>query len=272
MLRIDNVIAPVPELTARVAHKAFPKGNVYIWMRDEMGQLYQDEDFAELYGSRGQPGLNPWRLALVCVMQFMEDLSDRQAADAVRGRIDWKYALGLELEDSGFDYSVLSEFRTRLMNGEAEQRLLDQLLGHFKEKGWLSEGGKQRTDSTHVLSAIRERNRLEAVTEMLRATLNAIASVEPEWLQGWVPQEWFKRYGRAIDDYHLPKKKKERIAYGEQVGQDGMELLEHLWQEDTPSGLRSLEAIEQHSQYWVDQFYVDGEQVKLRSPEELPPS
>ena len=200
MLPREEAIVAVPEQTARVAQMAFPKGNVYIWMRDELGQIYLDSDFADLYDNRGQPGWSPWRLALVIVMQFMEELNDRQAAEAVRGRIDWKYALGMELEDSGFDYSVRCEFRTRLISGKAQQRLLDQLLAHFKERGWVKERVKQRTDSTHVLSAIRTLNRLESVGEMLRAALNEIAEVEPEWLQDWVPQDWYKRYGKSIED------------------------------------------------------------------------
>lgn len=272
MLGKEENALPVPEQTARIAHAAFPQGNVYLWIRDELGQIYRDEDFADLYDQRGQPGWSAWRLAMVCVMQFMEDLTDRQAAEAVRGRIDWKYALGLELEDRGFDYSVLSEFRTRLMSGEAEARLLDRLLAHLKQQGWLKERSQQRTDSTHVLSAIRRLNRLESVGEMLRAALNAIANVEPDWLQSWVPQAWYGRYGQAIEDYHLPKKTSERTIYAEQVGQDGMELLERLWQPDTPSSLRRLEAIERLRQHWVAQFYLDQGQVKLRPSEQMPPA
>ena len=272
MLRPEDSIAIVPEVTAKVARAAFPQGNVYIWLRDEMGQIYQDQDFVELYVERGQPGYSAWRLALVCVMQFMEDLTDRQAADAVRGRIDWKYALGLELEDSGFDYSVLSEFRTRLISGKAEQRLLDLLLTHLKQRRWLKERSKQRTDSTHVLSAIRNLNRLESVTEMLRAALNKIATLEPEWLQSWVPTAWYESYGRVIEDFHLPQKKSERTAYGEQVGQHGMELLERLWQPETPQNLRNLEAIERLRQHWIAHFYLEQGQVKLRTADQMPPS
>ena len=271
MLPKEESIIAVPEQTAHVAKMAFPKGNVYMWMRDELGQIYKDSDFADLYNNRGQPGWSPWRLALVIIMQFMEDLSDRQAAEAVRGRIDWKYALGLELEDSGFDYSVLSEFRTRLMSGFAQQRLLDQLLAHFKERGWVKERVKQRTDSTHVLSAIRTVNRLESVGEMLRATLNEIAEVEPEWLQDWVPQDWYKRYGKSIEEYNLPKNKSERTVYGEQIGEDGMELLERLWQENTPRNLRQLVMVERLRQQWVHHFYLDHGLVKLRPSSELPP-
>jgi transposase len=128
------MVPPVPEETAEVARAAFPKGNVYLQMRDEFGSIYTDDEFADLYPRDGQPGVRPWRLALVTVMQFAENLSDRQAAEAVRDRIAWKYALSLELTDPGFDASVLSEFRTRLATHEASRRLLDIMLTQFKEK------------------------------------------------------------------------------------------------------------------------------------------
>jgi transposase len=243
-----------------------------MWIRDELGQIYVDEDFADLYDNRGQPGWSAWRLALICVMQFLEDLTDRQAAEAVRGRIDWKYALGLELEDSGFDFSVLSEFRARFVSGESEQRLLDRLLSRLKEKGWLKERSQQRTDSTHVLSTIRTLNRLESVAEMLRAALNAIATVEPEWLQSWVPQAWYGRYGVALEEYRIPAKSSERTALGEQVGRDGMELLERLWQTETPGSLRMLEASERLRQHWLAHFYYEEGIVKLRPAEWMPPA
>lgn len=82
-------IGEIPAQTARVARAAFPKGSVVMRLRDEFSVLYQDEDFRSLYPSRGQPALAPWRLALVTIFQFLEHLSDRQAADAVRARIDW---------------------------------------------------------------------------------------------------------------------------------------------------------------------------------------
>ncbi len=148
-------IGSVPEDTARVAKAAFPKGNVYIQMRNVLGSIYEDEDFAELFEMRGRPAIAPWRLALVTVMQFSEGLSDRQAAEAVRARIDWKYALGLELTDPGFDFSVLSEFRSRLVEGGKERLLLERLLEGCKERGYLKVRGRARTDSTHVLGALR---------------------------------------------------------------------------------------------------------------------
>jgi len=160
-----KAIPSVPEMTKNVAQAAFPKGNLYMHMRDELGNIYTDDLFVELYSGEGQPGWSPWRLALVTVMQFAENLSDRQAADAVRARLDWKYALSLELTDPGFHYSILSEFRDRLVEHEKSQLLLDEILKIFKDKGWIKARGQQRTDSTHVLAVVRELDQLEVVGE-----------------------------------------------------------------------------------------------------------
>ena len=214
-------IEPVPEQTARVARVAFRKGNLYLQRRDELGTLYTDDDFAALYLRRGQPAQAPWRLALITVMQFVENLSDRQAAEAVRARIDWKYALSLELTDEGFDFSVLSKFRERLLAGNAEQLLLDRMLDHFKARQLLKARAQQRTDSTHVLAAIRVMNRLELVSETLRATLNDLVTVAPEWLRAVAPVEWHTRYDHRREQTRLPKGEKARQDYAETVGRDG---------------------------------------------------
>src|SRR5919199_6012801 len=154
-LHPQHPIPPVPKQTARIAQTAFPKGNPYLTLRDRLGTVFVDQDFADLYPEQGQPGYPPWRLALITVMQFREGLSDRQAAEAVRARIDWKYLLGLALTDPGFDFSVLSEFRDRLLASSAEELLLAKLLERCRAMGWLTPHGQQRTDSTHVLAAIR---------------------------------------------------------------------------------------------------------------------
>ncbi|HET8726912.1 MAG TPA: transposase [Alphaproteobacteria bacterium] len=153
-------------------------------MRDALGAIYADAMLAALYPQRGQPAAAPWRLALVSVMQFAAGLADRQAAEAVRSRIDWKYALGLELTDPGFDFSVLSEFRARLITGGLEQLLLDRMLECFVARGLVKTRGRQRTDSTHVLAAIRALSRLETVTETPRAALGSLAHATPAWLAG----------------------------------------------------------------------------------------
>jgi transposase len=238
-----HVIAPVPEETARVARAAFPKGHPYLTFRDALGPVFQDEDFTTLFPLEGHPGLPPWRLALVTIMQFRENLADRQAAEAVRARIDWKYLLGLELTDPGFDFSVLSEFRDRLLTGSAEALLLDKLLERCRALGLLKARGQQRTDSTHVLAAIRVMNRLELVAETLRAALNALATVAPVWLQALAPLAWYARYSKRIEDTRLPQSTASRDAYAQTVGEDGFHLLEALDAPETPAGLRELPVI-----------------------------
>jgi transposase len=237
-----QAIGKIPEQTVKVASVAFPDGNTYMKMRDELGVFFDDDQFVNLFSSRGQPALSPWRLALVTVMQYAENLTDRQAADAVRARIDWKYALGLELTDPGFNYSVLSEFRDRLIEGSSEQLILEKMLSCFTEKGLLKARGKQRTDSTHILAAIKTLNRLELVAETMIHTLNVLATVAPEWLKGWVPQEWFNRYERRLDEYRLPQEKKERTFFAETIGGDGYLLLKMIYSESDPEWLRSIPA------------------------------
>ncbi len=149
-----HAVAPVPQQTTRVARAAFRKGSIAMRLRDELGAVYQDELFAPLFPARGQPAVAPWRLMLVTILQFAEDMTDRQAADAVRSRIDWTYALSLDLSDPGFDFSVLSEFRQRLLASGRAQTLLDTLLDHLKAQGVLKARGRQRTDSTHVMTYV----------------------------------------------------------------------------------------------------------------------
>jgi transposase len=265
-------IPPVPEATASAARAAFRKGNVYMQMRDELGSIYTDDLFADLYPPDGQPAIAPWRLALVTVMQFAENLSDRQAAEAVRARIDWKYALSLELSDAGFDYSVLSEFRTRLIEQAAAGRLLEALLGRFKEKGLLKGKQRQRTDSTHVLAAVREMNRLENIGETLRAALNSLATGAPDWLVEHIPAEWLDRYGKRFENWRLPQTRAERQVLADTIGADGYLLLEAIAAASDLAWLRDLPAIELLRRMWVQQYWCDEGQVKQRPVKEMPPA
>jgi transposase len=243
-------IQSVPAETARVARAAFPHGSPYLTFRDALGTIFQDEDFAALFPAWGQPALPPWRLALITIMQFREQLSDRQAAEAVRARIDWKYLLGLELSDPGFDFSVLSEFRDRLLAGSAEVLLLDKLLERCRALGFLKVRGQQRTDSTHVLAAIRVLSRLELVAETLRAALNELATVAPDWLQRLAPLEWYERYGRRIEDTRLPRDQAAREAYARTVGEDGFRVLDALESPEAPEDVRALPSITTLRRTW----------------------
>jgi transposase len=265
-------IEPIPDETARVARAAFPKGNRYMTMRDVLGVIYTDAQFTDLYRPVGQHAEPPWRLALVTLMQFSENLTDRQAADAVRGRIDWKYALGLALTDPGVDFSVLSEFRTRLIAGAAEERLLSMLLTGWRNRGLLNDRGTQRTDSTHIVAAVRALNRLEIVGETLHATLHVLADLAPGWVREQVTAEWFLRYGKRFADDQLPKAKGDRQALAETIGRDGLHLLPALYRDTAPPYLRAVPAVEMLRQVWVQQFYQEDGVVHWREIANCPPS
>lgn len=267
---------PIPEETQRVARAAFPNGNIYMRLRDELGEVYADRQFAELFSTRGQPAESPGRLALITVMQFAEGFTDRQAADAVRGRIDWKYALGLELTDPGFDYSVLSEFRARLVERQQEVKLLDTLLAVLKRRGWLKARGRQRTDSTHVLAAVRTLNRLELVGETVRYALNELAKIAPDWLRSISPAVWFTRYAQRFDSLRLPKTAAEREQLMLAIGVDGAALLKAIHEAPNGDELRQVSAVEMLRQIWIQQYRMeqgdDGQlQVRLRTQDEQPP-
>jgi transposase len=240
-------------------------------LRDEFSDLYRDEDFRPFYPGRGQPCLAPWRLALVTVFQFLEHLSDRQAADAVRARIDWKYALGLELADPGFHFSVLAEFRARLVAGRAEHLLLDCMLARFKDRGLVKARGKQRTDSTHVLAAVHDLHLLELVAETLRATLDDLAAVVPDWLRKTARPVWFERCARRIEDYRLPKSQEKREALALEIGADGFVLLDALDGADAPSAAREVRMVQTLRDVWRIHCAGDDGRPRWRSGKELPP-
>jgi transposase len=245
-----HVIAPVPEDTARVARAAFPKGHPSLTFRDALGPILQDEDFATLFPLGGQPSLPPWRLAFVTSMQVRETLTDRQAAEAVRARLAWKYLLRLELTDPGFDFAVLRAFRDRLLTGSAEEILLDKRLERCQGLGLLKARGQQRTDSTHVLAAVRVLNRLELVAETLRAALHALATVAPDWLRDLAPLEWYARSGKRIEDARLPREKAAREAYAQMVGEEGFTLLDAREAPDVPEAVRQAPSITTLCRAW----------------------
>ena len=262
----------VPIETAKVAHAVFPKGNLCLTMADTLSEFINDDTFSELYEVKGQPGVSPWRLALVTILQFVEGLRDRQAADAVRSRIDWKYLLCLELTDTGFDHTVLSEFRCRLVEANAERLVFDQLLEFCQGKGWLKARGRQRTDATHVLAAIRAVTRLECAGETLRAALNALAVVAPDWTIAHSQPEWVERYSERIEDYDLPKSKDQRTVQAEVYGRDGLALLTAIFDEDSPTWLRQIPAVETLRGVWIQQYYCEQNTIRWRTQAEAPPA
>ncbi len=247
----------VPDQTALVARAIFPHGNPVMRLYNDLHMVVEDRDFADLFPTRGQPAEAPVRLALATLLQFMEGLTDRQTADAVRTRIDWKYLLCLELTDTGFDHTVLSEFRTRLLTHGAEGRLFKAVIDLARRRGLLKGGGRQRSDSTHVLGAMRTLSRLEVVGETLHHALNALATAAPDWLRAHTTLAWVDRYGRRANEFRLPKSEARRRAWAQQTGVDGVTLLALATAVGAPPILRGVAALETMRQVWTQSFLVE---------------
>ena len=232
-------LEPIPEETRRLVQRLCPKGTLVTQLRDALGPIYSDESFAQLYATGGRPAVAPWRLALVTVLQALEGLTDRQAAEAVRTRIDWLYALALPLDDPGFDYSILSDFRQRVLAGQAPDLILEPILQLCRTRGWLKAHGKQRTDATAVLARVRALSSLESVGESMRAALNALAEQDPAWVQAHLNPAWFERYVHRFELARFPKAETQRQLLREQVGTDVGQLLACIEAETTPRRCRA---------------------------------
>jgi transposase len=264
---------PIPEDTARVARQVYPKGdNVWMTARDHLGFWYRDSDYADLFvANQGRAAESPARLNMILIVQFAEGLTDRQVAEAVRSRIDLKYLLGLRLTDQGFDPSILTDYRAHLIAGGKEAQLLKDMLVRLQEKDLLKARGKQRTDSTHVLAAIRVVNRLERIGETMRAALNVLATVVPDWLRAHVEPDWFDRYGPRFEQYRLPKRKSEREQLAIDMGTDGYRLLSAVYDDTAPQYLRQIHAVETMRRVWIQQFYLENDKVYWRTDKDSPP-
>ncbi|WP_434599927.1 IS1182 family transposase [Streptomyces sp. A5-4] len=273
-MRSDSGVE-VPVVTRSVARAAFPKGCLAMRIRDGLGPLFCDEEFRESFGVRGRPGVSPGRLALISILQFAENLTDRQAAHAVRARIDVKYLLGLELTDPGFDHTVLTGFRDRLLGHGLEEKILDLLLKRLAGMGLAASGGRQRTDATHVLAAVRSLNRLEFVGETLRAAMEALAVAAPDWMRTTMDPVWQERYGTRVDAYRLPTDEQERRDLAQQIAADGYRLLEAVIALTAPAWLRDVPALAILRTVWVQQFtrtVTNGTgEVAWRGKDDLPP-
>jgi transposase len=250
-------------------------------IRDRLGQWLADEDFAAAFGDRGRPGWSPSRLAVVTVLQRAEKLTDRLAAEAVRTRLDWKYLLGLPLEDPGFDHTVLSEFRGKVAGTGLEQVALDALLAKLAAEGLIKAGGKQRADSTHVVAAVAALNRLELAGESVRAALEALAAAHPDWLaQRICVPDWASRYGTPMTSWRPPASKAKQDELAIACARDGYALLEAACDKTAPAWLRELPAVDVLRRVLLQNYTraitADGREVIKRREKEpegdgLPP-
>ena len=238
---------PDPLVAAAIAAKYGGKRPrpLAVLIRDRLGQWLRDEDFAAAFGIRGRPGWSPSRLALVTVLQRAENLTDRQAAEAVRTRIDWQYLLGLPLDDPGFDHTVLAEFRARVSGAGLEQVALDALLARLVPEGLVKAGGKQRTDSTYVTAAVAALTRLQLAGESVRAALEAVAAAHPAWLgQRVCVADFARRYRTPMTSWGPPLSQPEQGELAIAYARDGYALLEAVYDRAAPPWLRELPAVD----------------------------
>ncbi len=274
---------PDPQIAAAIAAKYRGKRPrpLAVQIRDRLGQWLEDEAFAAAFGTRGKPGWSPSRLALVTVLQRAENLPDRQAADAVRMRLDWQYLLGLPLDDPGFDPTVLVEFRTRVADAGLELVVLDALLAKLAAAGLVKAGGKQRTDSTHVVAAVAALNRLELAGESVRAALEALAAAHPDWLaQRICVSDFARRYGTPMTSWRPPAAQARRDELAVAYARDGYALLAAVYHGSAPAWLRELPAVDVLRRVLVQNYTRvitgDGREVIKRREKEpegdgLPP-
>ena len=247
----------IPEQTVLVARAAFPRGSVAMSARDELGEVFADEQFAAAFGARGAPAGSPGVLALVTALQYAENLTDRQAAQMVARAIDWKYALGLDLTDPGFDASVLSKFRARLVAHGLEEQVFTRMLTVLAGKGLVRGGGKQRTDSTHVISAVRDLNRLELAGESVRACLEALTVAAPAWLPTVIDVgQWAHRYGPRVDSWRLPASAVKRDRLAQVYGVDAVALLRAVFAPAAPAWLAELPAVQTLRVVLVQNYHI----------------
>jgi transposase len=250
-------LAQIPEQTVLVARAAFPDGSLAMTIRDELGEVFTDEQFAAAFAVRGAPAESPGVLALVTALQYVEHLTDRQAAKTVARAIDWKYALGLELTDPGFDASLLSKFRVRLVEHGIEEQVFTRLLAVLADKGLVKAGGKQRTDSTHVIGAVRDLNRLELAGESVRACLEALAAAAPDWLAHAIDvPEWARRYQSRIDSWRLPNSQARRDRLAKIYGQDAVRLLRAVFAPGAPGWLAEIPSVQVLRTVVLQNYYI----------------
>jgi transposase len=243
---------PMPGETGRIGKTLLEEKNTYRLIGDELFEKLDERDFADLYSPEGKPGISPVILAFVTVFQFMEKLPDRQAAESLRMRMDWKYALHLPLEYGGFDFSVLSEFRDRLIAGQAEGRVFETLVEQIRGMGLIQERGKQRTDSIAMLTKVRRLSRLELVVETLRLAVGGVVKAEREWSEKILPPSWEDKYGeRFVMQRYNEKEWKE---YETNIGDDGQWLLKRLEDGGAPAGLKDLAEVQILRTVWAQQF------------------
>lgn len=255
-------LAQMPADTGMLGQKVLAANDPYRVIGDHLADLLSDEPFATMYETTGRQAVWPSLLAMVTLFQFLEKAPDREAARMVVTRLDWKYALHLPLDYLGFDFSILCDFRQRILAHGKEALIFETVLRKVQSLGFIKKRGKQRTDALAVIGAVRMVSHLETVTETLRVTVRALEQGALAWMEREVPASFREEYARSRSDYGLTEV--ERQAALEQVGQDGCWLLERL-DAAAPHAVRALEAVTLLRTVWGQRYERVAGKVSVRT-------
>jgi transposase len=265
MMSIRNELLPsLPRDTAQAAHAAFGQGNIYLTIGDRLDQLVGDVDFARLDPASEQPVARLATCALVTLFQFVEGLPDRRAVEAMRTRIDWKYALHLPLAYRGLEPSALCRFRQRLLNDLVAQLVFQQVMDRLAQTGLLKDIAGSRSGSSEVLAAVCMVSRLEQLLEAMQAVLEALAAAGSKWLLENTLPHWYERYNQIFMLRILRKSNGEQLVVAQTIGQDALYLLEALTAHG--SDLAQLPEVRTLQQVWQQQFFQNLPEIEWRSP------
>ena len=254
----------IPTETARAAEAIFGKGNVYMAIGDQLDRLLADVSFDLLDATGDKPASSLLIPALVTIFQFAEHLADRRAADALRSRLDWKYALHLSPDYPGVDPVVLCEFRQSLFRNSAARQVFQLILNRLSESELVRFGYVEWPIAPDVLSAVCRLSRLERLIEAMRLTLEALADRRSEWLRGVALPHWYNRYDQVLSTGVLPRLKEEQEAVAIGIGTDAVYLLEKVAQVN--SNLAMLTEVQGLWREWHQQFSQSDHEIKWRLP------
>ena len=252
----------MPEDIGAIGERVLRADDPYRVIGERLADLVEDRQFAGLYQTTGRAAISPSLLALVTIFQFLEDLPDREAARQVVVRLDWKYALHLEVGDGGFDFSCLSYFRRRLLGHGASRLVFEAVLGRVRALGFLKKHGKQRTDALGVVGAVRELSQVELLWEAVRLAPRALLAGDAGWVETTVPAAYRERYLERRSEYRLSVE--EREAELVRVGQDAAWLLDRL-AADERADLAELTEVRTLAAIWEQRYERVEGQVRRRS-------
>jgi transposase len=256
----DAFPSEIPPETARLVEVLMADDSVYRIVAECVNDFLRDEDFKDWYAIEGRPGINPIILSLVTLFQFLEKLPDRAAAQMAVMRLDWKYALRQPLDWTGFHYSDLCNFRKRLVAHGGESLIFERLLAYLRKRGLVQAGGRQRTDATHILGAVKQMSDVEVMREAVRMALSALVSSDALWVMRYIPASFTQNYERTISNYRMSKQELERFI--QQTGEEARWLLDQLAQQAEVE-LQRLPEVAQLARIWEEQYHYVNEPERL---------